>query len=334
MLPHCGVGAKHLTHLDTRDQPLTATRSGGKVPAIGARMPPLPRHNHLDPCCQQLPSGPWLRLGDYLLQQFYGISEDTWRERFAQRRAVDGAGQRLDWDMHYPAGSALWYYREVADEPAVPFTEEILHQDEHLLVVDKPHFLAVVPAGRFLRETLLVRLRERTGLAELTPLHRLDRLTAGLVLFSVRASSRGAYTDLFRQRAIRKVYHAIAPYSPQLNLPLVYRSRLVAGEPFFCMAEVPGPANAETHITLLSENNGEGLYQLEPLTGRKHQLRVHMSVLGLPIRGDPLYPALLPESAAERWDQPLQLLAKTLEFADPLTGRARQFASRRTLVLA
>jgi tRNA pseudouridine32 synthase/23S rRNA pseudouridine746 synthase len=228
-------------------------------------------------------------------------------------------------------GSELHYYREVAAEPPVPFAEEILYQDEDLLVADKPHFLAVVPAGRFLRETLLVRLRQSTGLADLTPLHRLDRHTAGLVLFSCRTSSRGTYADLFRQRQIRKVYEAVAPLDPQRIWPLVRRSRIATGEPFFRMAEVAGPANAETRIELLADNGREGLYRLEPLSGRKHQLRLHLSGLGLPIRDDPLYPVLQPRGDADDFARPLQLLARSLEFTDPLTGEARRFQSRRRL---
>lgn len=292
-------------------------------------MPPLPTLDGVDPCRVVLPPGPWRRLGDYLLQQFPQVAEEVWRERFRAGRAVDGLGQQPQWTQSYPPGTELHYYREVADEPRVPFEAEILYQDADLLVADKPHFLPVVPAGRFLRETLLVRLRQQTGLTELTPVHRLDRLTAGLVLFSCREASRGAYTDLFRQRKILKVYEAIAPLNPQLPWPQVRRSRIAAGAPFFRMAEVEGAANSETRIELLEDRGSEGLYRLEPLTGRKHQLRLHMAGLGVPIRGDPLYPELQPEPAQDDYSAPLQLLARSLAFEDPLTGEARLFRSER-----
>ena len=292
-------------------------------------MPPLPTLDGVAPCRVVLPAGPWRRLGDYLLQQFPQVTEEVWRERFEAGRAVDAQGGQLQWAQSYPPGTELHYYREVADEPRVPFEAKILYQDTDLLVADKPHFLPLVPAGRFLRETLLVRLRQQTGLAELTPVHRLDRLTAGLVLFSCREQSRGAYTDLFRQRKILKVYEAIAPTNPQLQWPQVRRSRIATGEPFFRMAEVEGVANSETRIDLLEDRGTEGLYRLEPLTGRKHQLRLHMAGLGIPIRGDPLYPDLQPESADDDFSAPLQLLARSLAFEDPLTGEVRSFRSER-----
>jgi tRNA pseudouridine32 synthase/23S rRNA pseudouridine746 synthase len=294
-------------------------------------MPPLPPLFGVDPCRQRLPAGPWRQLGDYLRDQFPGVAPEAWQERFAAGRAVDGQGARLSWDQPYPAGAELHYYRELPAEPPIPFAETILYQDDDLLVADKPPFLPVVPAGRFLRETLLIRLRQRTGLAELTPVHRLDRHTAGLVLFSCRVSSRDAYTALFRERQITKVYHALAPIDPTLTWPQVRRSRIATAEPFFCMAEIPGPPNAETRIQLLEQRGAEGLYRLEPLTGRKHQLRVHMAALGLPIRGDLLYPQVTSEAGIDDWSKPLQLLAQSLGFIDPLTGEPRRFASLQQL---
>lgn len=294
-------------------------------------MPPLPTLDGLDPCRVVLRAGPWRQLGEFLLQEFPQVSEEVWRERFQAGRAVDGRGGQLQWTQRYLPGAELHYYREVVDEPRVPFEAEILYQDDELLVADKPHFLPVVPAGRFLRETLLVRLRQQTGLAELTPVHRLDRLTAGLVLFSCRQASRGAYVDLFRQRRIFKVYEAIAPLKPELPWPQIRRSRIVSGEPFFRMAEIEGVANAETRIELLEDRGTQGLYRLEPVTGRKHQLRLHMAGLGLPIQGDPWYPELQPEPADEEFSAPLQLLARSLAFEDPLTGQPRRITSRRRL---
>ncbi len=294
-------------------------------------MRPLPAVDGLDPCRVLLPEGPWRQLGEFLLQQFPQVAEQVWRERLLTGRAVGRNGDPLEWTQRYPPGTELYYHRELPDEPQVPFEAEILYRDADLLVADKPHFLPVVPAGRFLRETLLVRLRQETGLAELTPVHRLDRLTAGLVLFSCRPESRGAYTDLFRQRKIRKVYQALAPLDPQQAWPQVRHSRIVAGQPFFRMTEVEGLANAETRIDLLEQRGSAGLYSLEPLSGRKHQLRLHMAGLGLAIHGDPLYPNLQPQPEADDFAAPLQLLAAALAFEDPLTGQPRRFESRRQL---
>lgn len=294
-------------------------------------MPPLPPLDGVDPCRVVLPPGPWLQLGEFLLDHFPQVPEPHWRERLQTGRAVDGDGRQLYWQQPYRAGGELHYYRELSDEVHIPFQEKILYQDEDLLVADKPHFLPVVPAGRFLRETLLVRLRQTTGIAELTPLHRLDRLTAGLVLFSCREASRGAYVDLFRQRKIRKVYEAIAPLLSHQQWPVVRHSRIVAGEPFFRMAEVEGVANAQTQIALAAVLGSQGRYRLEPLTGRKHQLRLHMAGLGVPICGDPLYPALQSEPAPDDFSTPMQLLAQVLEFTDPLSGQQRRFESLRAL---
>lgn len=292
---------------------------------------PLASLDGVDPCRLLLPVGPWRTLGDFLRAHFAAVTEAAWRERFAAGRAVDGAGGALSWSQPYRAGTVLYYHRELPDEPVIPFTETIVYQDEDLLVACKPHFLPVVPAGRFLRQTLLVRLRQATGLAALTPLHRLDRPTAGLVLLSCRPQSRDAYVSLFRQRRIRKVYHALAAVDPTLSWPQERHSRIVAGEPFFRMTEVPGAPNAHTRIELMEHRDSEGLYRLEPLTGRKHQLRVHMAALGLPIRGDPLYPHLTSQPGVDSWHSPLQLLAKSLEFVDPLSGRPRRFDSERQL---
>jgi tRNA pseudouridine32 synthase/23S rRNA pseudouridine746 synthase len=198
-------------------------------------------------------------------------------------------------------------------------------------VADKPHFLPVVPAGRFLHETLLVRLKRKTGLERLVPVHRLDRETAGVVLFSLNPASRGAYVSLFRERKVRKVYEALARTLPGLGLPLTRRSRLVTGEPFFRMREVEGEPNSETHIDVLRRLNGVSLYQLSPVTGRKHQLRVHLSALGIPIVNDRLYPEVSSAAGDDDFSNPLKLLARSVSFLDPLTGRERHFESGRKL---
>jgi tRNA pseudouridine32 synthase / 23S rRNA pseudouridine746 synthase len=278
----------------------------------------------------QLPPGHWPSLLEGLCARFPRIDRAQWRDRFARGRVQDVQGRALSPDMPWQAGLEIQYFREVADEPVIPFAETILHLDEHLLVADKPHFLPVTPAGSYVRETLLARLIARTGNTGLVPLHRLDRLTAGLVLFSTQAATRDAYQRLFRERRIEKTYEALAPALPGLGFPLQRHSRLAPGEPFFRMAEVPGEPNARSLIEPIEDEGPIWRYRLKPETGRKHQLRVHMAALGAPIEGDDLYPQLQsrPEGSAE---PPLQLLAQALAFDDPLTGEPRRFSSQRRL---
>ncbi|MGB9100582.1 MAG: pseudouridine synthase [Stenotrophomonas indicatrix] len=278
----------------------------------------------------QLPPGDWNSLLDGLCARFPRIDRLQWESRFARGRIQDAQGRALAPDMPWQVGLEIRYFREVADEPVIPFEENILHHDAHLLVADKPHFLPTAPAGAFVRQTLLARLVERTGNADLVPLHRLDRLTAGLVLFSTQPQTRDAYQRLFRERRIEKTYEALAPALPDLRFPLERHSRLQPGEPFFRMAEVPGEPNALTRVEVIDAHGPVWRYRLAPESGRKHQLRVHMAALGAPILGDELYPQLnvRAEGAAE---PPLQLLAQVLAFDDPLTGQRRSFRSTRTL---
>lgn len=230
----------------------------------------------------------------------------------------------------YLVGRTILYFREVIDEPRIPFEETLVHVDEHLVVADKPHFLPVAPTGRHVRETLLTRLVDRLGIRELVPLHRIDRDTAGLVLFSTRPDSRKAYQDLFRLRRIEKRYEAVAPALPGCDFPLVRETRLVRSEPFFRMQEEEGEANARTRIKVLAAEGEWWRYALYPVSGRKHQLRVHMAALGAPIRNDPYYPELT-APAPEDYSRPMQLLARGLAFVDPLSGMERGFESRREL---
>lgn len=278
----------------------------------------------------QLPPGNWVSLLEGLCARFPRIDRLQWESRFARGRVQDTQGRALAADMPWQVGLEIRYFREVADEPVIPFAETILHHDAHLLVADKPHFLPTAPAGAFVRETLLARLVERTGNTDLVPLHRLDRLTAGLVLFSTQAETRDAYQRLFRERRIEKTYEALAPALPDLRFPLERHSRLRPGEPFFRMAEVPGEPNARTRIELIEAHGPIWRYRLVPESGRKHQLRVHMAALGAPILGDGFYPQLQDRPQGEG-EPPLQLLAQALAFDDPLTGQRRSFRSARTL---
>jgi tRNA pseudouridine32 synthase/23S rRNA pseudouridine746 synthase len=270
----------------------------------------------------------------FLRARFPAVAD--WPARLARGDVLAADGRPLAADAPCSAGSLLWYWRDPPPEPAVPFEIELLHRDEHLVVVDKPHFLPVIPSGRHLRETVLVRLRRQLDIATLAPMHRLDRETAGVLVFTVRAQDRAAYHALLRERDVHKVYEAIAPWRGDLALPQVARHRLekADGAGFMQVQVVPGPANAESLIELVERLGKRALYRLTPRTGRTHQLRVQMNALGIPIVGDRIYPVLWPEPAPEAppdWSHPLQLLSREIAFTDPVTGQPRRFTSRRRL---
>ncbi|ROL71952.1 pseudouridine synthase [Pseudomonas chlororaphis] len=277
-----------------------------------------------------LPPGSWLTVLDCLCDHFKAISREHWLDRIARGRVLDGQGQPIAIDLAYREGLRIHYFREVPDEKVIPVQESILYADEHLVVADKPHFLPVTPAGEYVEQTLLRRLIRRLDNPHLVPLHRIDRHTAGLVLFSANPETRSAYQALFPTRQIEKHYEAIAPALPELAFPRVHKSRLVDGQPFFRMQEGEGPSNTETAIEVREQNGELWRYGLYPVTGKKHQLRVHMSALGAGICNDPFYPEVLPD-AADDYANPLKLLAQGLRFIDPVTGQERSFDSRITL---
>ncbi len=277
----------------------------------------------------RLPVGPWPTVLDALCAHFPQVSRALWIDRMRRGRVFGPAGA-LTVDAPCKAGLELRYYREVRNEAPIDGIERIVHVDAHVLVADKPHGLPVTPSGRYLRETLLARLIRATGNTDLVPLHRLDRDTAGLVLFSTNPVSRASYAALFRERRIGKHYQALAPALPDQRWPQIRRSRIVRGEPFFRMTEIDAAPNSETRIDVLDREGAIWRYALEALTGRKHQLRVHMAALGAPICGDRWYPVLrdpVEISAGSAATVPLQLLASALDFVDPLDGRQRRYQS-------
>lgn len=286
---------------------------------------------------QVLP-GEWPSVLAFLCAQFPAMGEATWRSRFARGLVLDVSGNALLPDSACKTGERIYYYRELQQETEIPFYESIIYRDEHILVADKPHFLPVIPSGQYVQQTLLVRLKNSTGIADLAPIHRIDKDTAGLVLFSVNPATRDAYQSLFRSRAVTKIYHAIAPLLEERTLsenkmfPFQYCSRLIEDEQFFRTQEAAGEPNSATHIDLIKKTAGLGLYQLQPVTGRKHQLRVHLASLGIPICHDPLYPTAQ-KLTEQDFSKPLQLLAKSLSFHDPITGKERLFSSQRQLFL-
>lgn len=274
-----------------------------------------------------LPPGSWPTVLDCLCDHFKAISREQWLDRISRGRVLDGHGQPISVDLAYREGLRIHYFREVPDEKVIPVQETILYADEHLVVADKPHFLPVTPAGEYVEQTLLRRLIRRLDNPHLVPLHRIDRHTAGLVLFSADPGSRSAYQALFPTRRIEKRYEAIAGALPHLSFPLVHKSRLVDGEPFFRMQEGAGASNTETAIEVREKHGDLWRYALYPVTGKKHQLRVHMSALGAAICNDPFYPEVL-KDAEDDHARPLKLLAQGLRFIDPLTGQEREFESR------
>ena len=307
--------------------------------------------------------GPWRDVVDFLAQRLPRVLD--WPERLAAGQVLDAEGRPVVADAICRPGTVLWYWRQLPPEPRIPFELEVLHQDEHLVAVDKPHFLPVIPRGRYLQETVLVRLKRLLGLPDLVPMHRLDRETAGVLLFTVQPASRHAYQSLLSARAVRKVYEAVAPWREGLCFPMTLQHRLQEprDERFMQMQVVPGEPNAHTEVELIARlprcgsdygpaypaNDAAATpapdaaphhwafwahYRLHPLTGRKHQLRAQMNAAGLPLRGDRLYPALWPEPAPDAppdYRHPLQLLAREIAFTDPLTGAQRCFTSRRSL---
>ncbi len=278
----------------------------------------------------QLPRGPWSTVLEALCAQFPRVDAAAWQARLREGRVLDAAGRPLPLDAAFRVGLEIQYFRDVPDEAPLPFDEQVLHADAHLVVADKPPWLPVTPSGPYLEHTLLRRLIRRLDNPHLVPLHRIDRATSGLVLFSANPATRAVYQALFRDRSIVKSYLALAAPMPGRVLPHVHRSRVVAGEPFFRMREVPGEANSETRVEFDAVQGGDWRYRLAPVTGRKHQLRVHMAALGAPIRNDALYPEWQGAAVEDR-SRPLKLLAHRLQFDDPLTGQARRFESLQSL---
>jgi tRNA pseudouridine32 synthase/23S rRNA pseudouridine746 synthase len=290
-----------------------------------------PARDGVAPSSLTTPLGSWPNLLAFLAERFAHIGQEVWQQRLQEGAVLDSDGHALAPDAPFAPNQRLFYYREVAAEPEPRESEVVLFQDAHLVVADKPHGMPVTPSGQYVRQTLLARLRTRLSLPELSPLHRIDLDTAGLVLFSVNPAERNAYQALFRERTVHKTYEAIARWDATLPWPVRRESRLDVGAHFMQQAEVSGEVNAITTITPIEHAHGWARYRLEPLSGQRHQLRAHMHALGLPLLGDGIYPVLTPEGHSDP-AKPLQLLAQTIAFDDPVTGEARHFSSQRMLV--
>ncbi len=298
--------------------------------------------NGVSPSTVGIPANTHLSAIEFLAQRFPAIPREVWLQRFLEGNIFNAKGVNMAPDQSLLGETHLRYFRHVANEPALPFKAQIIFQDEHLVVADKPHFMPVTPGGQYVQQSLLIQLKQTLNLPELSPIHRIDRETAGLVLFNVRAQDRNAYQELFRLRQVQKTYEAIAgtPESSPLQpeFPLTYKSTMVNDAQFFKMRELTAaeysssePSNSETWIDCVArlESSGLAKYILKPVTGQRHQLRVHMNALGLPIQGDQFYP-LVKHLAGDKdnFEKALQLLAKTISFVDPLTGISREFSSK------
>lgn len=327
-----------------------------------AMLSPLPVRDGVNATRLRLPaSGPWPTVAAYLLERFGHVDPEGIMRRFEQQEVVGRTGQPLSAHTALGEHEFIWYYRSLPTETPIPFKAQILHQDEHLIAVDKPHFLPSTPGGKFIQESALVRLRNQTGIDDLVPMHRLDRATAGVILFAANPATRGAYQTLFEKREIRKSYQAVVPLEPgagletgkvlsagdevveygseQLQsllaqLPMDFQNRMTKVKGQLRSVVEEGPANALTHIRLKAQGRSNGYFKglhvalldLDPLTGKTHQLRVHLASLGLGIINDAFYPRLW-DLAPDNYQRPLQLLAKSISFTDPLTGSERCFSS-------
>ena len=286
-------------------------------------MAPLPMRDGLGPVRTVAGTGPLLGF----LSGAY--PNEPWSERLHAGDVVDRAGRTFDADAVVGNGTEVYFHLEPAPETPVPFALDILHQDDDIVVVDKPHFLSTIPRGHHVRETALVRLRAKTGMHNLVPAHRLDRMTAGVLIFIANPALRRSYQEMFASQRIHKTYEAIAP-TLDIEFPRTVRTRIVKEHGVMVARHEPGEPNSETLVDVIARSAERALYRLEPKTGKTHQLRLHMASLGAPILNDNYYPDYRPERQPT-FDRPLQLLARSIEFDDPVTGKRRRFESRRRL---
>lgn len=319
---------------------------------------PLPVRDGVNATRLRLPEeGPWDTAMDYMMHRWGHIDPQGIEDRFDAGEIVGEGGVPLDRATPLQDHTFIWYYRSLPPEARIPVDISILHQDEHLLVVDKPHFLPTTPGGTYIQESALVRLRNQLELPDLIPMHRLDRMTAGVLLFSTNPQTRGRYQVLFEKRQVQKEYECVAAAHPApghaaVEFPVVVRNRMTKSRSYLLAEVVGGEPNAETRIERLetfdadTSTNASGAalpasggprrlarYRLEPHTGKTHQLRVHMASLGLGIINDAFYPDLL-DKAPDDYSRPLQLLARGIRFVDPISGNPVEYRSRLELSTA
>lgn len=295
---------------------------------------PLPRRNGLDAAWVRTPDnlpsnrGRWQTMGEFLRERLPGVAPVA--EMLQAGEFLDQHGQPWHEQDPFRPNAFVWFHRPLASEVSVPFDVAVLYADERIVVVDKPHFLATTPRGVHVRETVVVRLRESLSLPDLAPAHRLDRLTAGVLVLTTRPQFRAAYAELFQRGQVQKVYEAVAPFDPAIEFPCRVRNRIEKQRGSLQAEVVAGEPNAETRIEVIEVHGDFACYRLTPVTGKTHQLRLHLAGLGLPIVGDPLYPVVR-DALGDDFDRPLQLVARSVGFTDPYEGVSRQFSSQATL---
>lgn len=332
--------------------------------------PPLAQRNGIDAIHYKLPDPLPAEYGektptiaDFLIAKFCPDTPETMLSRYRRKEVLDDHGNPLSPLAPYEPGKGIWYYRELKEEPELSNDLPVLYEDEHLLAIDKPHFLPTTPRGAYVAQTALTKLRVRENNPQLIPIHRLDRPTAGVLLFAKTLEARAPFQTMFQGRAVHKTYLAIAPAIPHLP---VAASLEISGriEKYHRELQVRFLDTAQTHAAgkeinshttvecikswantqhppadttknqLIFPAQGEKicLYQLTPHTGKTHQLRAHLNHLGAPIYGDVQYPTVLPP-APDRAEQPLQLLAQALNFTHPITHQHLTITSKRALTL-
>ncbi len=259
---------------------------------------------------------------DFLVQRFPNISRGEWLDRIARGLVLTANRKPISVDQRFQPQLELLYYRDVHQEPKIPLDLNIVFESDHCLVVNKPSFLPVNPGGQFIEETVVGRLVASGYSADLTAVHQLDRLTEGLVLLCKAPRHRDHYHRLFRDGAIEKRYEALSLRPPNGSKDAVihHRSQLVRGEPSFRWREREGDSNSYSRIRFLEALDDVYRFELEPVTGKTHQLRVHMAAIGNPILNDPFYPHLKAK-APDQLDAPLKLKARFLSFEDPVDGQ-------------
>ncbi|MBO3130234.1 pseudouridine synthase [Dermatophilus congolensis] len=305
---------------------------------MSSRRSPLPQRDGLDPVWVRTPARvrneplPWATVAEFLRERLPAVNIDDWLKN---HRFVDETGHPLTGQEPCQPARFIWFHKDPPPpERPVPGELTILHHDERIIVMDKPHFLATTPRGSHIRETALIRARLTLGLPHIAPAHRLDRLTGGILLFTTEPRWRRPYQTLFETGAVTKTYEALAVPLAGAGEGFEVRSRIIKPRGSWQAIEVEGEPNAHTRGRLLQTSTGPGgqvgRYELCPVTGKTHQLRVHMSSLGAPLLNDPLYPVVQEElltPAGERFDQPLGLVARTLRFIDPVDGTPRSYTS-------
>lgn len=295
---------------------------------------PLPQRHGLDAAWVRTPDTheggepPWATMGDFLMSRLPARAEVG--RMLAAGYFVDDAGAPLAGEEPYRPHAFVWFHRELAPETPAPFAIDVLEVNERFVVADKPHFMATTPRGAHVTQTALIKLRVALDLPELAPAHRLDRLTAGVLVLTTRREYRGAYAGVFQSGGAHKTYEALAPFDPTLEFPRLIVSHIEKRRGSLQAEMVDGEPNAETLIEVAEVRGAYARYLLTPATGKTHQLRLHMASLGLPILGDSLYPAVM-DVAPDDFTSPLQLIARRLWFTDPIDGTEREYTSRREL---